>query len=119
VLVTSFRDGSLAANAGGAHIGMLASGKNGVWRISTPELPLGPGVSGSGDLTAAVFLARYLETGDLKRTLELCAASVYGILEASLARYTNTAVPFEMQIIAAQEELVSPSHYFKAARPES
>jgi pyridoxine kinase len=117
-LVTSFRDGSSAAD-GGAHIGMLASDKSGVWRISTPELPLGPGVAGTGDLTTAVFLSRYLETGDLKRTLELCAASVYGILEASFhGRAAAAKGPPELLIVQAQEELVSPSHYFEAVRLE-
>jgi pyridoxine kinase len=118
VLVTSFRDGPSAAD-GGARIGMLASDKSGVWRISTPELPLGPGVAGAGDLTAAVFLSRWLETGDLKRTLELCASSVYGVLEASFhGRAAGAKGPPELLIVQAQEELAAPSHHFEAVRLE-
>jgi hypothetical protein len=41
-------------------------------------------MAGSGDLTAAVFLSRYLETRDIKRTLEMATASIYGIIEATL-----------------------------------
>jgi pyridoxine kinase len=137
VLVTSYRGEDSGS------ISMLVSDKSGVYRISTPELPLGPGVAGTGDLTASVFLSRYLETLDVKRTLELCTASVYGILEASYReRYkngihhtdhtdltdhsaannfaadgtANNAGPLELLIIQAQQELVSPSRLFEAVK---
>jgi len=116
VLVTSFREG----NSSSDKIGMLASDKNGVYSISTPELPIGTGMAGSGDITAAVFLSRYLDrlaegSGDLKKTLELCTASIYGILEASMSTTNQTPPPImELRIIQAQKELDFPTHYFEA-----
>jgi pyridoxine kinase len=126
VLVTSYRSGLL--NLG--EIGMLASDKTGLYLISTPELPAGNNnpaprsdrtevplcLAGSGDITAAVFLSRYLETGDIKKTLELCTASVFGILEASLGMAGNSAGVPEMRIIEAQKEIVSPSRFFEACK---
>ena len=111
VLVTSYKETA-------EQIGMLASDGTNIYKIATPELPLGNGVAGTGDMTAAVFLSRYLETGNLEKTLELCAASVFGILEASLkaAPFAEKHLPLELKIIDAQKELHDPSHYFKAVK---
>jgi pyridoxal/pyridoxine/pyridoxamine kinase len=115
---------------------MLASDKSGVYSISTPELPIGAGMAGSGDITAAVFLSRYLETGDVKKTLELCTASIYGIIEASWQARNNKVISqsrdnfslnsektdkpgselMELRIVQAQKELDSPTHSFEARR---
>jgi pyridoxine kinase len=105
----------------GGRIGMLASdttgASGGVYRIHTPKLALGAGAAGSGDLTAAVFLSRYLETRDVKRTLELTAASVYGIMEASFrgqARGSNGLI--ELMLVQSQDELSSPTAAFAAEK---
>jgi pyridoxine kinase len=90
---------------------MLVSAENGAYRIRTPELPFDTVMSGSGDLTAAVFLAHYLETGDIKAALECTAGSIYGIMEATFKAHSG-----ELCIIAAQNELVSPSRSFEAVR---
>jgi pyridoxine kinase len=112
VLVTSFRENSTTGN-----LSMLASDKNGIYKITTPELPLGSGVAGTGDMTSAVFLSRYLETRNLEKTLELCTASVFGILETSLKSSSNNEkLPLELKIIEAQEQFISPSHFFKAVK---
>jgi pyridoxine kinase len=140
VLVTSYRgaaeknaagsggDPAGGAAAGGAgQISMLVSDRKDIYQIRTPELPLGTGLAGSGDLTASIFLSRYLETGNVKKTLELCTASVYGILEASFfaaggadkpegADNSGGAAPLELRIIQAQDELCSPSRAFEALR---
>jgi pyridoxine kinase len=121
VLVTSYRDNTTDRKETGKSISMLASDKSGLYRVSTPELPMGQGAGGTGDLTAAVFLSRYLETGDLKKTLELTAASIYGILEASLPLRKEANLPvenshLELLIINAQQELISPTHYFEAVK---
>jgi pyridoxine kinase len=110
VLLTSFKqkDGEL---------GMIASNKTDVYKITTPELPLGNGVAGTGDMTTAIFLSRYLETKDIKKTLELCASSVYGILEESYkAAGSKKDTLIELKIIENQNELTSPSHSFKAEK---
>ena len=118
ILVTSF-----LGNRKKGHIGMLASGKSGLYSVITPELPIGRCMAGSGDITASIFLSRYLETGDIKTSLELCTASVFGILEASWKSYNNNSgtcpieeAPMEMNIIQAQNELNSPSHLFNAKK---
>jgi pyridoxine kinase len=107
VLITSYRGN----DAPEKHIDMLASENSSVYRIRTPELPFGPGMAGSGDLTTAVFLSRYLETRDIKRTLELTAASIFGVMEA-----TYMAESRELLLIQAQNELVSPHLAFEAVR---
>jgi pyridoxine kinase len=68
-------------------------------------------MAGSGDLTTAVFLSRYLEKADIKKALEMTASSVYGIIEA-----THKAGSKEILIIAAQSEIVSPTNKFKAKK---
>jgi pyridoxine kinase len=117
VLVTSYR----SRDESSGRIGMLVSGESGMYRITTPELPIGTGMAGSGDLTASVFLSRYLETGDLEKALELCTASVYGILEASYRWHSENTPPektgpMELRLIQAQDELSSPSNKFEAVK---
>jgi pyridoxine kinase len=114
VLVTSFRSGT-----GGGQIEMLASDKNGTYIITTPELPIAVGMAGSGDLTASVFLSRYLETGDIKKTLELCTASIFGIIEESWQEHNTGKVKpqlLELRIIQMQKEIDSPSRFFQARK---
>jgi len=116
VLVTSFKEKEGERISG--EIGMLASDKNNVYKITTAELPLGSGVAGTGDMTAAIFLSRYLETKNLEKTLELCTASVFGVLEASYkaAPDNKNGLPLELKIIDAQSELACPTHSFKAEK---
>jgi pyridoxine kinase len=107
VLVTSYREEGGEKN----HIEMLASDGKTVHRVRTPELPLGAGMAGSGDVTAAIFLSRYLETGSIRETLELTAGSIFGVMER-----TYKADSRELLLIAAQDELVQPSQMFKAEK---
>jgi len=113
VLVTSYKETE-------GKISMLASDKINIYKTTTPELPLGNGVAGTGDMTTAVFLSRYLETGNLEKTLELCTASVFGILEASyktsLCENKDKNTPLELKIIDKQQEFASPSYLFKAEK---
>ena len=111
VLVTSYKEKD-------GEIGMIASDKTNCFSITTPELPLANSVAGTGDMTTAVFLSRYLETKDLEKTLELCTASVFGVLQESYraSPSKNENLLLELKIIDAQEELVRPSHNFKAVR---
>ena len=113
VLVTSYRGGGNDAG----NIGMLACDRSGAYLASTPELAIGAGMAGSGDITASVFLSRYLETGDVKKALELCTASVFGIVQASWQHSGGAGTGLiEMRIIQAQQELVAPSRCFEASR---
>jgi len=110
VLVTSYKDRK-------GELSMFASNKKEIYKITTPELPFDKNVAGTGDMTMAIFLSRYLETKNLKKTLELCTASVFGILEASYnAADKKKNVPIDLKIIDNQKELVSPSCSFKAEK---
>jgi pyridoxine kinase len=110
VLVTSYKDRK-------GELSMFASNKKEIYKITTPELPFDKNVAGTGDMTMAVFLSRYLEIKDLKKTLELCTASVFSILEASYnAADKKKGVPIDLKIIDNQKELVSPSYSFKAEK---
>ena len=90
-------------------IEMVAVDDTGAWLVSTPRLPRT--FTGSGDVTAAIFLATVLRAWDLPRTLAHTAAVIYGVL-----RITNDLGRTELALIAAQEELIHPSHAFRPVR---
>jgi pyridoxine kinase len=83
-------------------IAMLAAGPDGVWAVETPRLPVM--LNGCGDVTAALFLGHLLRGEALPDALALTAASMYGVLDATmrLGRY-------ELALVAAQDELVMPT----------
>ena len=105
VLVTSVvrRDGPAKT------IDMVAVDRDGAWLVTTPRLP--QTFTGSGDVTAATFLATLLRSGDVPGALAHTAAVVYGLLVVTAA--SGRA---ELALIAAQEELVNPSHTFEPMR---
>jgi pyridoxine kinase len=112
VLVTSYKETE-------GKISMLASDKINLYKTTTPELSLRNGTAGTGDMTTAVFLSHYLETGNLEKTLELTTASVFGILEAGFqtaSTETDKNLPLELKIIDEQKEFTSPSYSFKAEK---
>ena len=112
VLVTSFRDPKLKNK-----ISLLASNGNEIYSICTPELPISIGMAGSGDITTSLFLARYLETKDLKKTLELCTSSIFSIIEKSWQFHNGNAwnpALMELRLVDEQKEIVSPTRVFEA-----
>jgi pyridoxine kinase len=90
-------------------IDMVAVNGDGAWLVTTPRLP--QTFTGSGDVTAATFLATLLGTGDVRAALAHTAAVIYGLLMVTAA--SDRA---ELALIAAQEELVNPSHTFEPMR---
>ena len=88
-------------------IEMLAVDDTGAWLVTTPKLPFK--ANGSGDVTAALFTAHYLETGDAQRSLERTASSIYGLLEL-----TFNSGERELQLVEAQEHYASPRMEFLA-----
>jgi pyridoxine kinase len=86
-------------------IDLLASEGGRHFLVRTPRL--GVAVNGAGDAVAALFLAHWLETRSAAEALGRAAASVYGLL----AR-TEQARSREILLVAAQDEVVSPSHAF-------
>ncbi len=78
VLVTSV----LRPDAPEDTVEMLAVHGDAAWIVQTPRLPLK--ANGSGDVTAALFTAHLLATGDPKAALERTASSVFDLLATTL-----------------------------------
>ena len=86
---------------------MLVVTGEGAWQVVTPRLERM--FTGSGDITAALFLAHYLTTGgDAAAALGNTAAAVYSVL-----KHTTEAGSSELALVAAQQEIVTPSHRFE------
>jgi len=90
---------------------MLLHQADGSWLIETPRLHPQSPPNGAGDLTAALLLANALEKLSPDKILAQVAASVYGVYKA-----TADSGLRELQIIAAQNELISPSHHFEVKK---
>jgi pyridoxine kinase len=88
-------------------IDLLAAEGSSFYLLRTPRLPLA--INGAGDVLAALFLYHRLSTGSAAAALERAAASVHGVL-----RRTAAAGSREMLTVAAQQEFVAPSLYFRA-----
>ncbi|MBN6189692.1 pyridoxal kinase PdxY [Microbacterium sp. NPDC059771] len=88
-------------------IEMLAVDGDGAWLVQTPHLPMK--ANGSGDVTAALFTAHYVETGSARTALERTASSVYDLLQATLDSGER-----ELQLIEAQEFYAHPRMQFTA-----
>ena len=104
VLLTSLRLGPAPAE----EIEMLAVAPEAAWRVRTPYLALDPMPNGAGDSVAALFLARYLKTRDVPAALGQAASAIFAVIEA-----TGKAGTRELQLIAAQDELVAPTRRFE------
>ena len=88
---------------------MLAAGPDGVWAVETPRLPVV--LNGCGDVTAALFLAHLLRGEALPDALAMTAAAIFAVIETTLRldRY-------ELALVAAQDELLSPTRRFAPRR---
>ncbi|WP_110685683.1 pyridoxal kinase PdxY [Salinicola aestuarinus] len=90
------------------HIGMLVDAPAGSWRIATPRVDFVIPPNGAGDFTAAMFLAHSLRAGVTDegpaRALEQTAAAVHMLFE-----HTRRAGTRELAMIAAQQDIVSPT----------
>ncbi len=105
VLVTSL----IRSDANKGVIEMLAVNGEQAWLVATPRLEFPYPVNGSGDATAAVFLGKYLETGDLKLALEHVAGAIFALFENTWSSNSR-----ELQLIASQEAYVNPPQNFRA-----
>jgi pyridoxine kinase len=103
VLLTSLETES----APGDHIDMMAAEGGAFHLLRTPRLPVS--VNGAGDAIAALFLFHRLRTGSAVAALEAAGSSVHGVL-----RRTAEEGSREIQMVAAQEEFVSPTDRYRA-----
>ncbi|WP_428675312.1 pyridoxal kinase PdxY [Reyranella sp.] len=106
-LVTSLR----RADGDAEQIEMLAVTADAAWRIVTPLIGFEIMPNGTGDAVAALFTAHWLESGDIASALGKAASSIYAVLEATLAMGER-----ELQLVAAQDRLVSPPRRFVPER---
>jgi len=105
VLVTS----AVVEDAGPDTINMVAVSEEGAWLVTTPLLDRA--FTGSGDVTAALFLANWLRTHDLAESLGKTADCVY-----SLLKVTADADSRELQLVGGQEQLVNPDYHFEVRK---
>ena len=90
-------------------LGVLGHSEAATWLVRTPRL--GVDLSGTGDVFTALLLGNWLRTRDLRSALERSASSMYALVEA-----TRKAGLSELALVAAQDQLVTPSHIFEAER---
>ena len=105
VLVTSLQTQNTPPDA----VDMLAADAEGAHLLRTPLLPLS--VNGAGDAVAALFLFHYLRSGQAQTALEAAGSAIHGLL-----RRTAEAGSREILTVAAQDEFVSPSIWFRSQR---
>ncbi|WP_426624267.1 pyridoxal kinase PdxY [Leifsonia sp. McL0607] len=86
-------------------IEMLAVDDAGAWIVRTPRLPLK--ANGSGDVTAALFTAHYVASGDAAAALRKTVSSVYDLLDRTLQSGER-----ELQLVESQEYYANPREQF-------
>ena len=104
VLVTS----AVTEEEGDDRISMLVVADE-AYLVTTPRFERS--FTGSGDLTAAVFLAGTLAGDSLSDALARTAAVVYSVLDVTAASGKQ-----ELQLVAAQDRIVAPSSTFTPVR---
>jgi pyridoxine kinase len=105
VLVTSVLHDDVPAGS----LDVVAVSDEGAWAVTTPQLPIAP--NGCGDVTAALYLAHLRGTGSPGAALAATTASVFAVLEATIAAGTR-----EIALVAAQDAIASPPATFEARR---
>jgi len=83
-------------------VAAVAAGPDGVWAVETPRLPIE--ATGCGDAVAALFLGWLLKGKPVPEALAATIAAIYGVIEATMRSGGG-----ELALVAAQDELVSPS----------
>ncbi|HET8768876.1 MAG TPA: pyridoxal kinase PdxY [Pedococcus sp.] len=105
VLVTSVERPDAPADT----IEMMAVTDDGAWVVQTPRLPMK--ANGSGDVTAALFTAHLLETGDPAVALARTASSVFDLLSTTLESGER-----ELQLVQSQDAIANPRLQFEVAQ---
>ena len=105
VLVTSLDVAEISAGTAA----MLAATRDGAWLVRTPRLPMV--ANGAGDLTAALFLAHFLRSGDAAAAVGETAAGVHAVIAETVRRGAA-----ELAIVSAQDSLDRPPQRFSVER---
>jgi pyridoxine kinase len=102
VLVTSLRTEETPSEA----LDMLVAEGGAFHRLRMPLLPIS--VNGAGDAVAALFLVHWLGGRSAPAALAAAGSAIFGILNQTLALGQR-----EIALVAAQQEIVSPSRVFE------
>ena len=105
VLVTSVERPDAPADT----IEMVAVTDDGAWIVQTPRLAMK--ANGSGDVTAALFTAHLLSTGDPAVALARTSSSVFDLLQNTLDSGDR-----ELQLVQSQETIASPRLQFEVSQ---
>lgn len=82
------------------------------WHISRPLVDFGLRQPvGVGDVTSGLLLVKLLQGALLRDALEHVTAAVYEIMLA-----TKNRQEYELQVVAAQDRIAQPEHYFSATQ---
>ena len=107
VLITSLR----RADAPDDCIEMVAVSHDAAWRVVTPLIGFEIAPNGTGDTVAALFSAHWLASGNIADALGKAASSIFAVLET-----THELGERELQLVAAQDRLVTPLRRFTAEK---
>jgi pyridoxine kinase len=91
-------------------LAVLADSAEESWLVATPRLPLAIG-GGTGDAFSALFLGHDLAAGELRAGLERAVAAMFALVERTCAAGAE-----ELELVAAQDELLDPAGRFPALR---
>lgn len=82
------------------------------WHISRPLVDFGLRQPvGVGDVTSGLLLVKLLQGATLRDALEHVTAAVYEVMVT-----TQSMEEYELQVVAAQDRIARPEHYFSATR---
>lgn len=87
----------------------LAILKKRIYRVVTPFIENVDDLGGTGDMTTALFLAEWLKSHDVAAALSKSVSSAFGVIRQTAFRQSG-----ELCLIAAQNEIQSPSILFSA-----
>lgn len=91
---------------------MLLVTQNEAWHIDRPLVDFGVRQPvGVGDMTSGLFLANILLGKSLVEALEHTTAAVYAVMLETLKQDE-----YELQLVAAQDEIKKPNQWFKAKK---
>lgn len=82
------------------------------WHIHRPLVDFGDRQPvGVGDVTSGLLLVKLLQGATLREALEHVTAAVYDVMVV-----THKMGEYELQLVAAQEGIAKPEHYFTAVK---
>lgn len=88
---------------------MLVVTEREAWVGQRPLYPFARHPVGIGDLTSAIFVARQLRGDGVRAAFEHTLAAVHAVVKA-----TFEARRYELELVAAQDEIANPSEWFGA-----